>query len=392
MIHRIPPTVTFSIKSRESAPTALIKPRNVRSSQSPTPLRVTRERILARNQAMDIAEQITTPAEIVGTEFQSASIGVQEKGDGTARFQGFESRFEHGRTGIHIPDIPPLCDLYSTRAQTCMPTMSPHCEPNNSIIEPNSYDGAIAPPPTSTTYRLPGLPNIVGEPLESSLFGENSLAPLLSSAPTSILGAAGLHSTPLITASTPGGTGRGRIFDGLVEDILQHPSFPLMFEGTYKSSTGIPPNIDDIRTQAALRRASEKSREIESNARAMGVQDALKRANSIDFFFCLLHAAFKSLQSEMQPPIPSSLHTTMNACAKLPDDVWMRGSEGSPIESPILDSTADDSTRSKLSKHARNRLEEWFIEHFNNPYPTKEEKIMLAQECELTIGQVSDVY
>ncbi len=427
--------MTFSIWSRQSACGALIKPRNARLTLPPPTLRVTRTRSLTRNQKMGRAETSAAPAENI----PSVSIEVQEKGDGIARFLGPECYFEQGRTATRIQDIPPLDGLYSTGRHPCTPlAMSAHCERDNSNVEltVNSCDSAItgdrheALSPTPMAYRLPGLPMIEGEPLKSPLFAENSLPPLgnhetppsylpsshriclprpdvssrnnlLSASPTSIMTGGALNSTSLTPASahsaisnrrSNGSVRRGRTFDGLVDDILQHPSFPLIFKGAYQSSTGIPPKITDARTADAIQLASEKSEAIEEAARSIGVHETLERVNTIDFFFCVLNAAFKSLQAELQPPLSSSLHSTMNSCAQAPANGGTLGSFGSANAPPTPDSLPDDSMKSKLSEYARNRLEEWFVEHFSNPYPTKEEKMMLAQECELTIGQVSPAY
>lgn len=44
---------------------------------------------------------------------------------------------------------------------------------------------------------------------------------------------------------------------------------------------------------------------------------------------------------------------------------------------------------SSFSRHAVKILEEWMDTHFENPYPTKDEKASLAQHTGLTVAQVS---
>lgn len=43
----------------------------------------------------------------------------------------------------------------------------------------------------------------------------------------------------------------------------------------------------------------------------------------------------------------------------------------------------------KLAKYASNILKEWFNDHLEDPYPSKEEKIMLASKTNLTMRQVN---
>lgn len=42
----------------------------------------------------------------------------------------------------------------------------------------------------------------------------------------------------------------------------------------------------------------------------------------------------------------------------------------------------------KLAKYASNVLKEWFNDHLEDPYPSKEQKIMLASKTNLTMRQV----
>lgn len=42
----------------------------------------------------------------------------------------------------------------------------------------------------------------------------------------------------------------------------------------------------------------------------------------------------------------------------------------------------------KLPKYASKILKEWFCTHLDDPYPSKEEKIMLASKTNLNIRQV----
>jgi hypothetical protein len=47
-------------------------------------------------------------------------------------------------------------------------------------------------------------------------------------------------------------------------------------------------------------------------------------------------------------------------------------------------------TRRSLSKKATEVLTQWFFEHINDPYPSDEEKAMLATQCSLTLNQVNN--
>lgn len=185
----------------------------------------------------------------------------------------------------------------------------------------------------------------------------------------------------------------GKTFDGLVDDIRQHQLLPLILKRAYESSLGISPFINDQKTKDELRRASRKSEFIEDKSRRAGVQEALKQVDTVDFFFCLLNAALKSLAADFQPPISSILHNTLSSCAQLPKSRG-QGTDsptttvGSPIEQ-TYDPTLAGSARPKLSDYARNRLDEWFNDNFQNPYPTKEQKLLLARDCGIKFNQVS---
>lgn len=175
--------------------------------------------------------------------------------------------------------------------------------------------------------------------------------------------------------------------------MLQDPSLLLIFKGAYETTTGFSPTINDCRTKDAIRRASAKLELIAQTSRRIGVRETLEKFDSVDFFFCVLDTAFKSLQAEIQPPIPSILHNTMSSCSKLPHQIPAMRNDKSPIYSGTQNSqskgqTLDGPQRAKLSDSARERLEQWFQNNFEHPYPTKEQKLQLAQECAMRIGQV----
>jgi hypothetical protein len=44
----------------------------------------------------------------------------------------------------------------------------------------------------------------------------------------------------------------------------------------------------------------------------------------------------------------------------------------------------------KLPRYASNMLKEWFCDHIDDPYPTKEEKIMLASKTNLSLRQITN--
>lgn len=58
------------------------------------------------------------------------------------------------------------------------------------------------------------------------------------------------------------------------------------------------------------------------------------------------------------------------------------------INSDIADSPEDESSK-KLKRNA-DALIEWIDEHPFNPYPTKTEKMMLAEQAGMTIRQLND--
>ena len=61
------------------------------------------------------------------------------------------------------------------------------------------------------------------------------------------------------------------------------------------------------------------------------------------------------------------------------------------VKNSILDGRYLKKRRKNFSKQATEVLNEYFYSHLDNPYPPDEVKTDLASQCNITVGQVSNV-
>ena len=188
-------------------------------------------------------------------------------------------------------------------------------------------------------------------------------------------------------------TSADQSFDSLVRNVLHHRMFPLIFKGVYETSVGLAPLIKNRRCEDGIRRTIHESDAIEVRARREGVTAATRNIEAIDMFFAVMNAAFNALQSADQPPIPAPLHAMITACERVSEESRTANSDASSNpqhwETQNNNGNNNNVVRPKLSDEARQILELWFNEHFENPYPTDAEKRELARQCGLQLNQVS---
>ncbi len=185
----------------------------------------------------------------------------------------------------------------------------------------------------------------------------------------------------------PAPFGTEQTFDSLIEIVLNHPMFPLIFKGVCETTTGKTPVMNSKTSQVLLERTVEKVEEHETLCRKIGLSNAQKFMNGVDLYFAVFNAAFKSLQSDVRPPIPGPLHAIIFASGQRED-----AKDAGPtceLPSHFNHQTSDIAVkRPKLSIAARRRLDTWFKENYKNPYPTVEQKQQLARECGIATIQV----
>nr|CCA22903.1 conserved hypothetical protein [Albugo laibachii Nc14] len=78
-----------------------------------------------------------------------------------------------------------------------------------------------------------------------------------------------------------------------------------------------------------------------------------------------------------------------SALGILEGHAWSSASANAPT-SPSMDCGRGCKKRTNLSKTAKQVLQQWFEEHLHHPYPTEEEKDMLAMQGGITIEQVNN--
>lgn len=193
-------------------------------------------------------------------------------------------------------------------------------------------------------------------------------------------------------------------FNDLVKSILEHPSFPLVFCGTYEASTGNAPIISNIRAQRSLVDASSSCEHLEAFVHQFGISEACKSSNSLEVFMCALMAALNALNSPRSPSIPAPLHDTIRGCgnqqqpmttepiAMNPNSISSSGSEP-PMVYPRASQFSEipvPPARTKIDEAAKKYLETWFNARFENPYPTDAEKKKIAKDCNLQLNQINN--
>jgi len=192
-------------------------------------------------------------------------------------------------------------------------------------------------------------------------------------------------------------------YKDLVKSILEHPAFPLVFCGVYEASTGTAPVISNTRAQKSLAEATSNCQQLEAYVHKVGVSTACTSSDSIEVFMCGLISAMNALNNPRAPSIPAPLHDTIRACGNQPQipmveptpiPQMFNSSSGSEIPLPYHQTSnvppIIQTSRPKLNESAKKYLENWFNEHFENPYPTDAEKKKMARECGLRVNQVNN--
>ncbi len=176
-------------------------------------------------------------------------------------------------------------------------------------------------------------------------------------------------------------------FDSLVKLALSHPIFPLLFRGVFAAVNGNAPSIVNVRSEMMFRQVEEKAEHLQISYGRTGMQNQHMQPDEIDLLFTALYGALKSLQSEEHPPITVPLYQMMCACGNLEGT---KRAKLIPHSSLPMDKLAPAFPLKyrEQSRSARWLLENWLNENYQNPYPTREQKLKLARECKMTLEQV----
>lgn len=167
-----------------------------------------------------------------------------------------------------------------------------------------------------------------------------------------------------------GNDGEQASFDRLLSEIVTHPAAALLMHSAFTTASGGDAPSVDGPSGAALRDVEAKIHRIVDIARVDGIAEACRHSSSLDVFLAAFYSSIKMMRGNPVQP----LHATLTACAAKP-----------AVESVMT-------TRPKLSASARDKMEKWFNDHFENPYPTDEEKKNLAEECGIHLNQVNNYF
>lgn len=180
-------------------------------------------------------------------------------------------------------------------------------------------------------------------------------------------------------------------FDSLVQDVLCHRLFPLVFKGVYETCNGTTPVVKETRSAESITRATEESIQVMARFRSSGLSSLKLNHQRIELMLSVLVEAFKSLQSDTRPAIRAQLHSIISACAIEPKqaEVPLQNKFRSPPW--VKPTSASGKAKFKLNATARMILETWFENNFTNPYPNEQTKMQLARDCGLKLNQVRNL-
>ena len=174
--------------------------------------------------------------------------------------------------------------------------------------------------------------------------------------------------------------------------ILAHPMLAVIFKKVYQTFTRFAPFIPDEKCTQVLRQAVEKSEAIERESRKAGIQNVEKGSLNVNFFFSALNAAFGTLQSSTKAVESKVLQSMISACSSARHDATTRRrveslAKDNATKYPewVLNSKSRGVPRPKLSAFAKQTLEKYYMDHYDEPFPTFAEKLELAQVCNITI-------
>ncbi len=242
----------------------------------------------------------------------------------------------------------------------------------STLKPPISNDVPQMPPQSKTLFgnRLPGISNLVGLHL---LAPKNELTTPPQQPPSEM-------------------PEREMNFESLVQIILQHPLFPLVFKGAYEVCTATSPKLPDPHSEMVIEFATNECKRLRELACNPESQSKLSE-QGVDLFLVALHTALDALKAPTQP-IPAPLHSMMKACENPPVLSKINVSKRSPSSSsstPISPSFLEH-RKPKLSEKAKRILESWFYANYDNPYPDDETKQWLAEQCNLELKQINNYF
>lgn len=169
-------------------------------------------------------------------------------------------------------------------------------------------------------------------------------------------------------------------FDGLVQEMLGHPALAVAIQLAFQAGGAGAVTVSEENGAAeALRAAERRSQDLAQMASEIGIETACKRSSSLEVFLSALVSALGEVP-DVIPKLTPTLRETLTAC------------EGAVAASSSSGDASGNGTRCKLSAGAREILETWFNDHFENPYPNDEEKHALAAKCDIHLNQVNNYF
>ncbi len=185
-------------------------------------------------------------------------------------------------------------------------------------------------------------------------------------------------------------------FQGLIMNLMTHSWLPLVVKKVFEVSTAQTVVVPDCHTE--FENEAGLVTVLSLLAQSEGIQDACQRSSAVDVFMVSLLTALEDLKHlPRDVHFPPLLRKTMFACWNLAHTAASSKtcdpSHQKIIEMPPRPPVARSSyVRPGLSADGRAVLEKWFRDHYENPYPTHNEKIALSRKCGVGFHQIQTFF
>lgn len=189
-------------------------------------------------------------------------------------------------------------------------------------------------------------------------------------------------------------------FQGLVEHVLDHPSLALMVKKVLEA-----PNNGDVEVRGAEAELDSVNRQVRAlaniTAETGSVDQTCRTVETVDVFFAAMMTALETVKNnpdiDMPPALRSVIQTTGDLTQGAVDDASLQAAANKDTYPNIFEKpppVAEEPTepKTKIGSRARGILMRWFEDHFDNPYPSEEEKKRLAIECGIQTKQVNNYF
>lgn len=255
--------------------------------------------------------------------------------------------------------------------------------------------------------HLPGISSVIHDSKTDSKYSDEVPGTLssfpLRSTPSTIFGTMrnilpatatrpSLQNDPAYTYRTDDRQSSELNFEGLVQLMLRHPLFPLIFKATYDVTMRLSPSVNDKTSNDEIRSSMLRPAKIEAVTGTRQLKNMLN-SEGIELFLAALLTTLSLLCDSKEVPISATLDSIIKACFPIPKQ-RAHGNSFANVHStwtPYAPSFVMN-TRKKLGDKAKRVLDKWFEDHYEHPYPTDVEKLELGSITGLLPNQINNYF